>query len=60
MAQAYASAREALGGGETDAFAASEMPSGRRYDRLIAISRSGTTSEVVRCSGHAPTPAPWS
>jgi fructoselysine-6-P-deglycase FrlB-like protein len=48
MAQAYAAAREALGGGETDAFAASEMPSGRRYDRLVAISRSGTTSEVVR------------
>jgi fructoselysine-6-P-deglycase FrlB-like protein len=48
MAQAYAAAREALGGGETDAFAASEMPSGRRYDRMVAISRSGTTSEVVR------------
>ena len=48
MAQAYAAAREASGGGETDAFAASEMPSGRRYDRTVAISRSGTTSEVVR------------
>jgi fructoselysine-6-P-deglycase FrlB-like protein len=51
MAQAYAAAREALGGGETDAFAASEMPSGRRYDRMVAISRSGTTSEVVRLLG---------
>ncbi len=48
MAQAYAAAREALGAGETDAFAASEMPAGRRYDRTVAISRSGTTSEVVR------------
>jgi fructoselysine-6-P-deglycase FrlB-like protein len=48
MAQAYAAAREAAGLGETDAFPASEMPAGRRYDRLVAISRSGTTSEVVR------------
>ena len=48
MAQAYAAAREAAGAGETDAFPASEMPAGRRYDRLVAISRSGTTSEVVR------------
>jgi fructoselysine-6-P-deglycase FrlB-like protein len=48
MAQAYAAAREAAGAGETDAFPASELPAGRRYDRLVAISRSGTTSEVVR------------
>jgi fructoselysine-6-P-deglycase FrlB-like protein len=47
MAQAYAVAREAAGAGETDAFPASELPAGRRYDRLVAISRSGTTSEVV-------------
>jgi len=47
MAQAYAAAREAAGAGETDAFPASELPAGRRYDRLVAISRSGTTSEVV-------------
>jgi fructoselysine-6-P-deglycase FrlB-like protein len=47
MAQAYASLREATGRGETDAFAASEMPRGRRYDRLLAITRSGTTTEVL-------------
>jgi fructoselysine-6-P-deglycase FrlB-like protein len=48
MAQAYAAAREAAGHGETDAFAASEMPLGRRYDRLVVLSRSGTTTELVR------------
>ncbi|MGH2814672.1 MAG: SIS domain-containing protein [Actinomycetota bacterium] len=47
MAQAYASLRESGGRGETDAFAASEMPRGRRYDRLLAITRSGTTTEVL-------------
>lgn len=48
MALAYAALREQLGGGETDAFAASEYPAARRYDRVLAISRSGTTTEVVR------------
>lgn len=48
VAQALASLREGLGQGASDAFAASEMPSGRGYDRVIAISRSGTTTEVVR------------
>jgi fructoselysine-6-P-deglycase FrlB-like protein len=48
MAQAYASLRESTGRGETDAFAASEMPRGRHYDRLLAITRSGTTTEVLR------------
>ena len=47
MAQAYASLRESAGQGETDAFAASEFPRGRRYDRLLAITRSGTTTEVL-------------
>ncbi|MFI6261177.1 SIS domain-containing protein [Micromonospora sp. NPDC051006] len=47
MAMAYAALREQAGQGETDAFQASEFPAGRRYDRLIAISRSGTTTEVV-------------
>jgi CRISPR-associated protein Cas5a/b/c len=49
IAQAVAVARESAGHGETDAFVASEMPAGRPYDRIIAISRSGTTTEVVRC-----------
>jgi fructoselysine-6-P-deglycase FrlB-like protein len=48
MAMAYAALREAAGLGETDAFAASEMPIGRRYDRIVAITRSGTTTEVLR------------
>src|SRR5712691_12570409 len=48
IAQSYAVAREAAGQGETDAFAASEMPAGRRYDRLVALSRSGTTTEILR------------
>jgi fructoselysine-6-P-deglycase FrlB-like protein len=47
MASAYAALREKAGLGETDAFAASELPSGRRYDVLVAISRSGTTTEVA-------------
>jgi fructoselysine-6-P-deglycase FrlB-like protein len=48
IAQAYAVAREASGQGETDAFAASEMPAGRRYDRVLALTRSGTTTEILR------------
>jgi fructoselysine-6-P-deglycase FrlB-like protein len=47
IGRAYAARREAAGLGETDAFPASEMPAGRRYDRLLALSRSGTTSEVL-------------
>lgn len=48
MAAAYAELREASGAGETDAFAASQFPAARTYDRVLAISRSGTTTEVVR------------
>ncbi|MBM0238356.1 sugar isomerase [Micromonospora sp. ATA32] len=51
MAMAYAARREAAGQGETDAFQASEFPAGRRYDRLIAITRSGTTTEVLELLG---------
>ena len=47
MAQAYAGLREASGAGETDAFTASELPAGREYDRILALSRSGTTTEVL-------------
>jgi fructoselysine-6-P-deglycase FrlB-like protein len=61
MAQSYAAAREASGHGETDAFAASEMPAGRRYDRVLVLSRSGTTTEIVqllsRLGGTVPTVA---
>jgi fructoselysine-6-P-deglycase FrlB-like protein len=48
IAQAVAAAREARGCGESDAFAASETPTSRMYDSVIAISRSGTTTEVAR------------
>jgi fructoselysine-6-P-deglycase FrlB-like protein len=47
MAMSYAALREAAGHGETDAFAGSEFPAGRRYDRIIAITRSGTTTEIL-------------
>jgi fructoselysine-6-P-deglycase FrlB-like protein len=61
MAQSYAVAREEAGHGETDAFAASEMPLGRRYDRVLVLSRSGTTTEILqllaRLRGTVPTVA---
>jgi len=59
MAKAYAALREQAGQGETDAFQASEFPRGRRYDRVVAISRSGTTTEIVELldtlNGRTPT-----
>ena len=51
IAQSWAALRERAGHGATDAFAASELPDGRRYDVLVAISRSGSTSEVVHALG---------
>jgi CRISPR-associated protein Cas5a/b/c len=45
IAQAYAALRESLGAGETDAFPASETPT-RPWSTVVAISRSGTTTEV--------------
>src|SRR6185437_4983906 len=47
MAKAYAALREQSGHGCTDHFPASEMPLDRAYDRVVAITRSGTTTEVV-------------
>src|SRR5512132_2830422 len=47
VAAAYAALREAAGLGETDAFPASEFPAARAYDAVLAISRSGTTTEVL-------------
>ncbi|AKU14977.1 SIS domain-containing protein [Luteipulveratus mongoliensis] len=47
IAQAYASRREELGHGETDAFTATEFPTERAYDAVLLISRSGTTTEVL-------------
>ncbi|MFF1878307.1 SIS domain-containing protein [Leifsonia sp. NPDC058230] len=57
MAQSYAALRETAGVGITDAFAASEAFVDRDYDAIVAITRSGTTTEVlelldqVRASG---------
>ncbi|KFG01661.1 sugar isomerase [Streptomyces scabiei] len=51
MAQAAAVLRERTGLGQTDAFAASEFPLGRTYDRVVALTRSGTTTEVLELLG---------
>jgi fructoselysine-6-P-deglycase FrlB-like protein len=50
IAMAYAALREHAGQGETDAYPASEFPR-RRYDRVVAVTRSGTTTEVLRLLG---------
>ncbi|WP_250007552.1 SIS domain-containing protein [Actinoplanes sp. M2I2] len=59
MAQAYASLRETTGQGPTDAYAASEFPATRDHDRVLVLSRSGTTTEVLdllaRLRGRTPT-----
>jgi fructoselysine-6-P-deglycase FrlB-like protein len=47
IAMSYAVLREQAGQGVTDAFAGSEFPATRSYDRVIAISRSGTTTEII-------------
>ena len=47
IAMAYATLRERAGLGETDAFTATEAPIGRAYDRILALTRSGTTTEVL-------------
>ncbi|MEU9350668.1 SIS domain-containing protein [Streptomyces griseoloalbus] len=51
MAQAAAALREGAGRGETDAFAASEFPHRRAYDHVVALTRSGTTTEVLDLLG---------
>ena len=58
IAQAYAAAREQAGQGESDAFAASEFPVGRRYDLVVAITRSGTTTEVLTLLAALPADQP--
>jgi fructoselysine-6-P-deglycase FrlB-like protein len=61
VAQCYAALREGAGLGETDSFSASEFPVGRRYDRVLTLSRSGTTTEVLwllgQLRGRVPTVA---
>jgi fructoselysine-6-P-deglycase FrlB-like protein len=48
VAQAYAARRAELEAGPTDAYTPTELPAGRSYERAVAISRSGTTTEVAR------------
>lgn len=47
VAMAYAALREQAGYGETDWAYGSEVPLTRRYDTVIALTRSGTTTEIV-------------
>ncbi|MFE9674033.1 SIS domain-containing protein [Streptomyces sp. NPDC006259] len=47
MAKSAAALREGAGHGETDAHPASEFPHHRAYDRVVALTRSGTTTEIV-------------
>jgi fructoselysine-6-P-deglycase FrlB-like protein len=48
IALAYAALREGRNLGTTDAATASELSPHRSYGRVVAISRSGTTTEVLR------------
>ena len=48
VARAYAALREERNLGTTDAATASELSPHRGYGRVVAISRSGTTTEVLR------------
>jgi fructoselysine-6-P-deglycase FrlB-like protein len=57
MSQAYAGWRESHGHGETDFYTAREFAYNRKYDRIVAISRSGTTTEVVELLGKISTPS---
>jgi fructoselysine-6-P-deglycase FrlB-like protein len=51
MARCYAELRERSGAGITDAWPASEARLDRGYDRVLAITRSGTTTEVLDLLG---------
>lgn len=54
VARCYATLREAAGQGPTDAFPASEVPATRRYDHMVYVSRTGTTTEVLEALRQAP------
>ncbi|SDS33797.1 SIS domain-containing protein [Microlunatus soli] len=47
VSQVIASWRESAGLGESDAFTATEAPLERGYDRVVTITRSGTTTEII-------------
>lgn len=54
IAESIAILRESAGQGVTDAAYASEWTPLRRYDRVVVISRSGTTSEVRQALAQVP------
>src|SRR4051794_9767481 len=54
VAQSIAELRESAGFGESDAVCASEYVPRRRYDRIVAITRSGTSTEVLDALRQAP------
>jgi fructoselysine-6-P-deglycase FrlB-like protein len=58
MARAYAALREGAGHGWTDAWPASEFRPLRGYDRVLAFSRTGTTSEVLAALERVPAGTP--
>ena len=57
VAQSMAELRENAGLGETDAICASEYVPRRRYDRIVAVTRSGTSTEVLDALRQAPADA---
>lgn len=57
VSRTYAILREAAGIGDTDARPASEAGAAPAVDRVLAISRSGTTTEVARLLEHRPEPS---
>jgi glucosamine--fructose-6-phosphate aminotransferase (isomerizing) len=54
VAESFALLRESAGLGETDAAYASELGPWRPYDAVIAITRSGTTSEIISALNEVP------
>lgn len=52
IAQSYTRMREVMGKGPSDAFTATEFPLDRDYDRVVCLSRSGTTSEIIEIMKH--------
>lgn len=57
IAQAYANLRERAGQGLTDAYTATEAFLGRGYDRIVLLSRSGTTTEIIDVARTTSVPA---
>ncbi|MEW2811178.1 SIS domain-containing protein [Streptomyces massasporeus] len=57
MAQSYAALREERRHGITDAFPASEHRADRGYDRIVALTRSGTTTEILTALTSLASPA---